>query len=101
MVKVCKQCGKEITDKEYLNPKNGRPHPKIKQTAIYKLSKLCYGCLMQYKQYQEIKKAVNNPKKRKEYKKKLQDKVDKGILTQEQLDAGLREVDEQLVNDYE
>ena len=97
MVKKCNICKKEIDPSEYRNTSTGRPVPAFKRKSLYALG-YCQSCLEAYKQAQAIKKAVNNPKKRREYEKKLQEKVDAGILTQEQMDEGLRQVDEQFKN---
>ena len=93
MVKKCKICKKEINPNDYRNTSTGRPVPALKRKSLLAIG-YCQSCLEAYKQAQAIKKAVINPKKRREYEKKLQEKVDAGIITQEQLDEGLKQVDE-------
>jgi len=93
MVKKCKICNKEIDPNEYRNSSTGRPLPAFKKKALLALG-YCQSCLEAHKQAQAIKKAVNNPKKRREYEKKLRTQVANGIITQEQMDEGLKQVDE-------
>lgn len=93
MVKYCKMCGEEINSKEFVDRKTGRPMPNIKKKILVNLG-YCYGCLIKYKETKRIESAVNNPKKRKKYVAELQQKVDKGIISQDEMTAGLKKVDE-------